>query len=203
MKRWFEAQTMEECPCNGSNVKRMDGRIANEEEAEEWGQNELEATLIGARKASKKKANADARPPVVPLVLSHSSSHPSPSNRDISAPFDHRLTPFFFRYSCSLPGAIAISSCPVSRVLLRGCIHLAVVACTIPSLASCQKKLVVDIRHITSFGPDIPGLQGTLHGPEDPSSAQRETGFQRVTKAAIRSKMYIREPGQDQGFRGH
>ena len=82
----------------------MDGRIANEEEAEEWGQNELEATLIGARKASKKKANADARSPVVPLVLSHSSSHPSPSNRDISAPFDHRLTPFFFRYSCFWPG---------------------------------------------------------------------------------------------------
>ena len=99
-----------------------------------------------------------------------------------------------------MPGAIAISACSVSRVLLRACIHLAVVACTIPSLASCHKNFVVDMRHITSFGPDILGLQRTLHGPEDPSTAQRENGVQRVTKAAIRSKMCVGEPGQNQEY---
>lgn len=46
----MQAQTIEECPGNGSNVKRMAGRIANDEEAKEWGQIELEATLIGARR---------------------------------------------------------------------------------------------------------------------------------------------------------
>ena len=73
MKIRCEAQTMEECPGNGSNVKRMDGRIANEEEAKEWGQIELEATLIGARKASKIKKEREPTLTLGPQSVSRST----------------------------------------------------------------------------------------------------------------------------------